>query len=75
MCDQWFLDKAITNNFELFSFALEHGHIGSHAADCLKGMKKNGEVSFEGISPLVTYDNVYKNKKKIEYQILKNETQ
>lgn len=69
------LGKEITNNFELFNFAMEQGHIGSHAADCLKEMKKNGEVSFEGISPLVTYDNVYKNKKKIDYLILKNETQ
>lgn len=69
------LSKAITNNFDLYNFTLEQGHIGRHAADCLKGMKKNEEVSFEGISPLVTYDNVYKNKKKIEYQILKNETQ
>lgn len=69
------LGKEITNNFELFNFAMEQGHIGSHAADYLKEMKKNGEVSFEGISPLVTYDNVYKNKKKIDYLILKNETQ
>jgi three-Cys-motif partner protein len=69
------LGKAITNSFDLYDFTLEQGHIGRHAADRLKEMKKNGEVSFEGISPLVTYDNVYKNKKKIEYQILKNETQ
>lgn len=67
------LAKEITNNFELYNFTLEEGHIGSHAAECLKEMKSNGEINFDGKSPLVTYDNVYKNKKQIDYKVLKNE--
>jgi len=32
-------------------------------------MKKKGEISFEGVSPLITYENVYKNKRIIYYKI------
>jgi hypothetical protein len=56
----------------LFDYSLEEGHIGTHAADALKKMKKNGEVSFERTSPLVTYEKVYgKEKRKLEYNISK----
>lgn len=66
------LKKEIKNNFELLDYVYDEGHIGKHASECLKEMKKNGELDYEGTSPLVTYENVYKNKKKIEYKILKN---
>jgi len=66
------LAKEIVNNFDLFDYVLKEGHIGSHAAECLREMKKKGEVYYEGSSPLVTYDNVYKDKKKLEYKILTN---
>ena len=65
------LTKEITNNFQLFDFTLEEGHIGKHAAEALQKMKKKAEVSFEGKSPLVTYEQVYKMKRKLEYIILK----
>ncbi len=63
------LSKEITNNFELYNYVLAEGHIGNHAAECIKQMKKAGEVKYDSTSPLVTYDNVYKNFKKIEYKI------
>ncbi len=62
------LSRQITNNFQLLDFAFDEGHLGSHAAECLKEMKKNGEVSYEGLSPLVTYQNVAK-KRKLEYKV------
>lgn len=65
------LAKEITNNFELFDYALEEGHIGTHAADELRKMKRDKEISFEGTSPLVTYEQVYKIKRKVDYIILK----
>lgn len=58
----------IKNNFELLHFTYEEGHIGSHAADCLREMKRNGEIDYEGKFPLVTYDNVYKAKKLLDYK-------
>lgn len=68
------LANEIRNNFEALQFVHEEGHIGRHAADCLKEMKIRGEITFDGNSPRVTYDNVYKDKKMLEYIILKNET-
>ena len=65
------LAKEITNNFELFDYALQEGHIGTHAAEELKKMKNDKEISFEGISPLVTYQKVHKVKRKVNYTILK----
>lgn len=63
--------KEITNNFQLYNYALAEGHLGKHAADILREMKRDGEVSYENSSPLVTYENVYKMKRKLEYSILK----
>ncbi|KAB2881245.1 three-Cys-motif partner protein TcmP [bacterium] len=62
------LNREIINNFQLYDFALEEGHIGTHAAECLKHMKKNNEITYDGISPLVTYDNVYNQKRQLEYK-------
>lgn len=62
------LKKEIKNNFELLDFVYNEGHICSHAADCLKAMKREKLVDYEGVSPLVTYDNVYKIKKKLDYK-------
>lgn len=65
------LSKEIKNNFDALHFVHDEGHIGNHAAECLRKMKKEGEITYDGTSPLVTYDNVYKNKKTVEYKILK----
>jgi three-Cys-motif partner protein len=67
------LTGEIKSNYDLYNYTLEEGHIGSHAAECLKQMKKDNEVYFDGSSPLVTYYNVYKNNKKTIYR-LENET-
>ncbi|WP_225975347.1 hypothetical protein [Panacibacter ginsenosidivorans] len=66
------LAKEIQNNIEALGFVHDEGHIGKHASDCLKEMKKNGEIDYEGLSPLVTYENVYKNKRKLDYKIKKD---
>jgi len=63
------LSKELTNNFEVYNYVLAEGHIGNHASECIKLMKKEGKVKYDSTSPLVTYDNVYKNNKKIDYKI------
>lgn len=67
--------KEITNNKELLNFVYDEGQIGKHAAECLRDMKKNKEIDYAGLSPLVTYDSVYKEPKIIEYKILKDGSQ
>lgn len=65
------LECKIRNNFDALHFVHKEGHIGNHAAECLKEMKKKGEINFDGSSPLVTYEKVYKYNKKLEYKIIK----
>lgn len=68
------IKKEIRSNFELLNFAYDEGHIGTHASECVKEMKSKGEVFYEGISALVTYENVFKFKRKVDYKILNNGT-
>ncbi len=59
----------IKNNNELLDYVYKEGHIGSHASECLKVMKKEGEVRYDSVSPHVTYDSVYKKKIRVDYKI------
>jgi three-Cys-motif partner protein len=63
------LNREIKDNFQLLDFVYDEGHIPNHAVEVLKEMKKLKEISYDGNSPLVTYENVYKKRKKIEYKI------
>ena len=62
------LNEEICDNLALFAFVLEKGHIGKHAAECIKQMKVDGEISYDSKSPLLTYENYHK-AKKLEYRI------
>lgn len=61
----------ITNNFQLLEYTFNEGHLGKHAADVLRDMKRKGEVTYDSSSPLVTYENVYQKKRKLKYSIIK----
>ncbi len=63
------LSGQIVNNFDLLDLVFKEGHIGKHADVCLRKLKQEGAIHYEGLSPLITYDNVYKNKRQIQYQI------
>ncbi|MCB0555791.1 MAG: three-Cys-motif partner protein TcmP [Phaeodactylibacter sp.] len=64
------LDGSIIDNFDAYNFALDEAHLGSHAASELKKMKQEGLIDYHGRSPLATYEKVYKDKRRIVYQIL-----
>ena len=66
------LEGEITDNKAALDFAYSQGHLPKHAADVLRNMRKAGEVIFEGNSPLVTYEKVYKRdaKRRIEYRVI-----
>ena len=64
------LRKEISNNFEALTFVHEEGHIGKHAADLLREMKKRGEITYTNNSPLVNYEKVYRKKIKLTYNVL-----
>ncbi len=68
------LNEEIANNFQLLEYVHAEGQLASHAADVLREMKKQGLVTYEGASPLVTYENVYKLQKKLQYNVIKKES-
>lgn len=62
------LSGAITTNKEAFDYTQEQGHIASHATEEIKRMKKGGLINYEGKSPLVTYEQVYKNERIVSFK-------
>ena len=64
---QAILEGKITTNREAFDFALNQGHLPSHAADEIKLMKKEKLIDYDGRSPLVTYEKVYNDKIVLPY--------
>ena len=62
------LTKVLVTNKDVYDYTLEQGHISLHATEEIKQMKKEGLIDFTR-SPLVNYDQVYKNKKIISYVI------
>jgi len=63
------LTGKITNNKEALDYTYSQGHIPKHASTVLKQMKKRGEVKYDKSSPCITYSNVYKNKREVNYKI------
>lgn len=61
----------LTDNYQTLDFVYEQGHIGKHAADYLKQMKRDGVITYDGGSPCVTYENVHKKKKLVNYELRK----
>ena len=66
------LNGRLSNNLEMFIFVMEEGHVAKHAVECIKKMKKDGEISYDTRTPLLTYEN-YKSEKKVDYRIIRNE--
>jgi three-Cys-motif partner protein len=62
------LGKLKTNK-EIYNFALEEGHISQHASKVIKDMKKEGLIDYNERSPLINYDQVYKNRRILEFKL------
>ena len=65
------LAEDIRNNREAFDYAIERGHIGTHAKEEIAEMKRKKLIAYEGTAPKVNYDAVYKNNEIVEYKIVK----
>lgn len=61
------LNRELTTNQEVYIFTLQEGHISSQASDEIKKMKKEGLISYDEKSPLINYEQVYKNLRIINY--------
>jgi three-Cys-motif partner protein len=62
------LGGEIKTNLELLIFVYENGHIGKHADEVLKALKKEGKIKYDSNSPCVTYDSAFKNNIKVFYE-------
>jgi hypothetical protein len=69
MLQEYLLDGKLKTNADVLNFAFGEGHIPKHASDHLRKMKSERLIDYDGNSPLVTYDNVYKEPKIIHYKI------
>lgn len=58
----------IKTNKEVFDYTQQQGHIASHATDELKKMKKENLIHYDEKSPLITYDQIYKNHRIITFK-------
>ncbi|GHT61039.1 hypothetical protein AGMMS50239_11120 [Bacteroidia bacterium] len=66
------LDKTIKNNKDVFDFTLRQGHIGLHAVNEIKKMKKEGLIYYPEKSPLINYEQVYKNNRIVNFEIIES---
>lgn len=65
------LKRELTTNEEVYLFTLDQGHIPSHATDVLKQLKRERLIDYAPSSPLISYDQIFKNHRIITYQIKK----
>lgn len=56
------LNGDLKTNKELLTFVYENGHIGKHADECLREMKKQKLITYNSKSPCVTYNSVINGK-------------
>jgi three-Cys-motif partner protein len=64
------LEKDIRTNREAYDYTLKQGHISSHAGEEVSLMKKEKLIYYREKSPLINYENVYKEKRIISYEVL-----
>ena len=64
------LNRAIKNNKEAFVFAIEMGHIGTHAMEEIKEMKRKKLITFDAKSPKVNYESIYQNNEIVDFRVI-----
>ncbi|MDR0613886.1 MAG: three-Cys-motif partner protein TcmP [Dysgonamonadaceae bacterium] len=63
------LEGNIKTNKEAYDYTLKQGHISNHATEEIEMMKKEKLIHYAEKSPLINYEQVYKNNRIINYQI------
>lgn len=64
------LKRITTTNKEVLMYTYANGHIPQHAVELLKSMKKKGKLHYDGKSPFLNYDNVFRKKNIVSYNII-----
>lgn len=64
------LKGELKNNKSVYKYTLSCGHIPNHAVEVIKKLRENKRIDYEGKSPLVNYNQIYKHNKLLSYQII-----
>ena len=65
------LEVSTVSNKGVLMYTYANGHIPQHAVDLLKLMKKQGKLDYEGKSPFLNYENVFRKHNIVNYKIIK----
>lgn len=63
------LNRTIRNNQQATVYTYDEGHLPSHAAKKVMEMKRNGEIDYMGISPMIGYEQAYKQRRHVEFKV------
>ncbi len=64
------LSGELKNNSDVLVHVYESGHYHKHATEVLKALKKEGKIDYDGKTPGINYDNVFKKKNIVSYKII-----
>jgi three-Cys-motif partner protein len=63
------LSGSLKDNKELLIHTYEAGHLPAHSVDVLKRLKKEGKILYDGKTPAINYENVFKKGNIVKYKI------
>lgn len=63
------LSGRIKTNADAYQYTMDEGHITEHATERIRQMKRDGLITYDARSPLISYDEVHKNKRIIEFKL------
>jgi three-Cys-motif partner protein len=69
LCDE-VLSGRISDNRQALLFTYANGHLPKHASDAIKQLKKDGKISYDSKSPMINYDQVFKNRTILQYKLI-----
>lgn len=64
------LDRKIKNNREAFEYTIDMGHIGTHAMEEIKEMKKKKLITYDASSPKVNYESAISKNEIVEFKLV-----
>jgi len=65
------LEGKIKSNEDAYIYTINQGHIHQHADEVIKKMKKDKLIDYNSRTPLVNYNQVFKNNRILDYKVLK----
>ncbi|HTE31975.1 MAG TPA: three-Cys-motif partner protein TcmP [Chryseolinea sp.] len=67
--EELILSGSLKDNRELLIYTYEAGHLPTHSVEVMKRLKKNGKILYDGKTPAINYENVFKKKNIVEYKL------